>query len=468
MIAEQHLRTPAAAAQWIAARLAVALGGGGDAAPPGALRRIETRVQAPAPLSWLEAHGDWTQYYWSDRAGAFAMAGIGEADTLHPGNAQGGLEGLFAAMRARLGDAPPSLRYYGGFRFQPGKDTDKGARWRAFGDYRFVVPRFELSHRDGACHFACNVFVPEDAAARDALLAETLEALARVRFEAGAGPRRPVTLSRRDAPDRADWDALVGKALEAFASGGLEKVVLARETCFTADRPFDPVALLGRLMTRSRASFEFCFHPAPDRAFIGASPERLYRRRNIYVESEAVAGTRPRGRTDAEDAALGGALLASEKDLREHRFVVDALETHLGELCHAVRVLPGPELLRLRNVQHLHTRLEGLLHDPLSDAALIAALHPTPAVGGSPRGAALAFIAAHEPFDRGIYAAPVGWAGRDAAEFCVAIRSGLVQGRELAIYNGAGIVPGSEAEEEWAEIESKMANFLSVVHEHDP
>jgi menaquinone-specific isochorismate synthase len=97
------------------------------------------------------------------------------------------------------------------------------------------------------------------------------------------------------------------------------------------------------------------------------------------------------------------------------------------------------------------------------DADLIAALHPTPAVGGLPRGAALRWIAKHEPFDRGIYAAPVGWIGLDGAEFCVALRSGLVRGNELALYNGAGIVRGSDPGEEWQEIETKMQNFLSVL-----
>ena len=84
-------------------------------------------------------------------------------------------------------------------------------------------------------------------------------------------------------------------------------------------------------------------------------------------------------------------------------------------------------------------------------------------VGGTPTDRALAFIDREEPFDRGTYAGPVGWVSAAGAEFCVGIRSGQVRGNELAVYNGAGIVPGSDAGDEWNEIETKMENFLRAV-----
>ena len=274
----------------------------------------------------------------------------------------------------------------------------------------------------------------------------------------------PVILSRSDAPDRAGWAALINKALGALDTGALDKVVLARETCFTATAPFDAVGLLTRLIDLSPHTFSFCFHPAEDRAFIGASPERLFKRINGYIQSEAVAGTAPRGVTDEKDRALGEALLNSPKDRREQQFVTDMLREHFRRFCYSVEVEPQPHLMRLRNCQHLCTRIEGLLNDAESDAALLEALHPTPAVGGCPRERALKWIEAEEPFDRGIYASPTGWVGYDSAEFCVAIRSGLVQGNTLALYSGAGIVTGSTPKDEWAEIENKMANFLHVLH----
>ena len=425
------------------------------------LLRIEARIPDTPPLDWLRAQAGFTRYFWSDRAGEFEMAGVGEADVLVPSE-KTDIEALFRHIREELSPVFPSMRYYGGFRFHGG--AVKGERWRAFKEYRFVVPRFEVLRRERGGVLACNFRVAGDTAnlrTRDAILAD----LVRLRFPETPPPVALAKAIRRtDRPDRTEWTRLVARALGAIDQGELEKVVLARETCFTAAEPLDPVSLLSLLRHRTVKSYEFCFHPAGDRAFIGASPECLYKRRNVYLRSEALAGTQPRGATDALDRAYGAELLRCEKNRREHAFVVETLRGHFADFCRHVQADDSPRLLRLRNCQHLLTRIEGILTDPLCDAELITALHPTPAVGGVPRDRAQLWIAREEPFDRGIYAAPVGWAGYDAAEFCVAIRSGLVRDNELALYSGAGIVRGSTPKEEWDEIENKMANFVSVMN----
>ena len=139
------------------------------------------------------------------------------------------------------------------------------------------------------------------------------------------------------------------------------------------------------------------------------------------------------------------------------------LEEHLAPLCESNHHLRTPKVMPLRNCQHLHTPFDATLKSDVSDTALIQSLHPTPAVGGLPRDAALAWLDVHEPFDRGIYAAPVGWVDRKGADFAVAIRSAIVREETLALYAGAGIVPGSKAEEEWAEINQKMRSLLTIL-----
>jgi len=440
------------------------MGGAGVTAGSPRLARVQLPVTEVAPLDWLRAQGHLTQYYWADREGEFEMAGVGEADVAAPDCVDRDDGDVFAHMRARLAPDARSQRYCGGFRFHPG--PARSARWRAFGDFRFVVPRFEVLRRGDHFDFACNVLVGDPASNRRTLasVAEMLDSL-RSPHCAGQLPLPPVA-TRADAPDRGQWESLVGEALRTFRPGALEKVVLARETVFAAAGTLDAVDLLTRLVEHTEQSFDFCFHPAPDRAFIGASPERLYKRTQCFLESEAVAGTRPRGRTDAEDAALGEALLTDEKSRREHAYVVNMLRETLTRHCRHLSIEASPSLLRLRNVQHLKVRVEGLLAGPEDDMALIRALHPTPAVGGAPRAAALKWLEEHEPFDRGIYASPVGWVSADGAEFCVAIRSGLVLGDTLALYNGAGIVAGSDPAEEWAELEYKMDNLLRVLFEY--
>jgi menaquinone-specific isochorismate synthase len=452
---------PQAASHALAAELALALSG--KEAVPGRLLRVTVPITGIQPLEWLRLYPAHTQYYWSDRKGNFEMAGIGEADVLVPAHEDDtDYDRLFDRMRGRLGLQQPTLRYYGGFRFHPG--AVRGERWRAFRAYRFVVPEFEVTREANRTVLACNYLVPESGAANGGLTA-VLSRLSALRFESATSVPVPRMSGRVDQPSEAEWRRLVRRLLDLFDRGKLQKVVLARETSFTAAAPINAVELLVRLITHTEHSFDFCFHPAGDRAFIGASPERLYKRQNVYLQSEALAGTRRRGATDEEDQALAEDLLRNEKELREHRFVLDTLTGHFDALCHQVHVEDGPGLLRLRNVQHLHTRIEGILNDVDADATLIRTLHPTPAVGGTPRREALAWLEANEPFDRGIYAAPVGWVSGDAAEFCVGIRSGLVQGSTLTLYNGAGIVAGSDPAEEWDEIESKMGNFLAVLRE---
>ncbi len=426
------------------------------------LRRVETPIDTLPALEWLGEQRDFTQYYWSDREGLFTMAGVGEAEVVCP-NGHLDPPDLFARLRSRLRSEHHGLRWYGGFRFSNAKREN--SRWRSFAAYRFVVPRFEVSGAGRKQFLACNFPVgtgEKNRSTLDAILAD----LARLVFPPNASsPRAPRVISRHDLPARPAWVEMVRAATEAFGRGALEKVVMARETTFKGNDVFDPVVLLRRLVRHTARSFEFCFHPVADRAFIGASPERLYRRVNRFVETEAVAGTRPRGRSDEEDMAFANSLVCGEKDRREHQFVVKALREHMESLCNYVVTAAQPQLMQLRTCQHLHTPLEGILHQADVDAELITRLHPTPAVGGTPREAALAWLDDHEPFDRGIYAAPVGWVGYDAAEFCVAIRSGLVRDDTLAVYTGAGIVPGSTPDEEWAEIEMKMGNFLSALHD---
>lgn len=433
--------------------------------PEGCLVRAEIPIDSIDPLNWLHAQQGCTHYYWSSRDGEFEMAGTGEADVLVPENGID-LPGLFAQMRRRLSLEWPVLRYYGGFRF---RETDEvHHRWRNFKAYRFIVPQIEVMRHGRTTRLACSVLVgkPE---ANSAAFRALEQRLKEAPFpEAPLPCPMPVVTGRVDLPDRKGWNDLVNRALDACARNDLEKVVLARETefQFAGDGSVDPVGMLRRLLRHTKRSYEFCFHPTQSRAFLGASPERLYHRRNVYLESEALAGTRPRGGTDAIDKALGQDLLTNEKELREHRFVVNALREHFEQFCVTTNYDARPSLRRLRKVQHLYTYMEGILKNHDSDAALIDALHPTPAVGGHPRARAMDWLAANEPFDRGVYAAPVGWVGFDDAEFCVGIRSGLIENNTLALYSGAGIVPGSSAAAEWDEIESKMGNFLEALYDH--
>ncbi len=176
-----------------------------------------------------------------------------------------------------------------------------------------------------------------------------------------------------------------------------------------------------------------------------------------------MAGTRPRGATKDDDDALRASLLTSDKDQREHAYVRDSIEAVLNAYCESVTVDQEASEMRLARGRHLVSRVTGVLSTPVSDFELVEKLHPTPAVGGHPTATAVSVIRDLERFDRGWYAGPVGWVGRDAAEFAVALRCGLVSGNQLSLFSGAGIVKGSEPDLEWQEIEQKIVDFVNVI-----
>ena len=417
-------------------------------------------------LTWLHNQRAARKIYWSGRLekdgreqaclSPAEIGGIGLADVIE---GKGGIDypRVFADMEDRLSADNRHLRYYGGMNFQ-GAVTDPG--WQSFGSYRFVVPRFELFKTGGRTLAAFNIAFKD---VEQENVAAILQELDGIDFSPTTVYRRPPKVLRRmDFPDRKGWEETFARTKGKDGKFRFDKIVLARKSIFDFDVDIDPSALMKHLKDKTPQCFHFCFQTDPTTAFLGASPERLYKRIGGSVATEAVAGTSARGATPQEDTALENALLSSSKNALEHRYVVDAIREALGELCSELRADTKARLVKLEGGQHLVTRLEGVLRPRVCDHQIVARLHPTPAVAGCPRDEALAAIKEIEPFVRGWYAAPVGYVGYDESEFAVAIRSALVKCDKLSLYAGAGIVEGSTSEGEWREIETKMGNFIDV------
>ena len=419
------------------------------------------RVVAPLPrmdpFRWLQAQEIPAKLYWSGREGQVETAAVGEADVcMSPAPADD--TALRRHLAPVLAACDPQVRYYGGLRFDPAQPSE--AAWSPFGAYRFVLPRFELRCRDDSASLACNLVLPRDAACANTILDQidrlTLPSI-------GPAPDVPMPILRTDRPDTDGWRRMIEWALQAFTGTRLDKVVFARKASFGFAEALDPVALLENLKAGTPDCFHFYFQPADGVAFVGASPERLFRRRGRRIESEAVAGTRPRGASATEDAHLLEELLQSDKDRREHEYVRISIREELAPLADAFHLDAEPSEMKLASGRHLVSRVRATLRDDVTSLDVLNALHPTPAVGGYPSADAIAAVQAREPFDRGWYAGPIGWIGPDAAEFAVGIRSGLVQARRLSLYSGAGIVEGSTPGAEWDEIEHKIVDFIKVL-----
>jgi menaquinone-specific isochorismate synthase len=266
---------------------------------------------------------------------------------------------------------------------------------------------------------------------------------------ASARAPAPTTFAVAPMMTRDEWDAIVERALAAIARDEMQKVVLARAVTVDADQPFDIRSILAHL----RHSQPGCIVYA-DRGYAGASPELLVRKTGSSVIARPLAGTE----VDTET------LRSSRKDAHEHALVVEAVTEALRASCTDVHAA-GPAPLELADVSHFATSVTARTRfGDTSIADLVAALHPTPAVGGTPRETSLAMIDALEAEPRGRYAGPCGWIDRHGdGEFVVALRGGDIAGSRAVLHAGAGIVAGSDPGLEWTETQQKLTPMLQAL-----
>ncbi len=271
-------------------------------------------------------------------------------------------------------------------------------------------------------------------------------------------------LEEREVGSEGAFSGNVERALEKIENGDYAKIVLSRAVDLVFDNPCQPLRILNRLREDYPSCNAFSLQRETGTSFIGATPERLVSVRDGRVYTEAIAGSCGRDPRAVDDARLAGELLASEKDRREHGHVVESIRRHLQELGIETAPPGDPGLLVLSNVQHLQTPIEGDLPKGIHILDIVEALHPTPAVGGSPRDRAIPDIVDWEPFHRGLFAGVTGWFDtRGNGEFAVGIRSALARGNEARLYAGAGIVAGSAAQHEHRETSIKMQALLNCI-----
>jgi len=407
------------------------------------------RCEALDPLQVFAAAGFAPRFYWEQPATQRFRVGIGCVERVTvtgPGRfhaAETGARELFERI-AWEGAGPRIGHLVGGFAFSSAPSST--GLWRGFADGELRLPELVYS-REG------------DRYARDVCRGSRWTSVQPRALTLGH-PVRGVVEFGNGGPDA--YVGRVERALAEIQSGRLQKVVLARAVQVTARSAIDPVAWLVALRERFPACTLFAVGEG-DAVFLGASPERLIRVEGERVETAALAGTAPRGGSQAADRALGEALCECRKNGAEHAAVVDYLKSVLADCCDGVEVAAEPTLLRTRTVQHLCTELKARRRagSPVSLLELVSRMHPTPAVGGAPRDMALRWLAAHEGIDRGWFAGPVGYLqSQGDGEFAVALRSALVRGRSATAWAGAGIVEGSEPRAEFTETELKLRTVL--------
>lgn len=334
-----------------------------------------------------------------------------------------------------------------------------------------IVPRFTMgiaTDADGSVHRWATAVGPADSP-----LPSTEELFDAVIWQYGptpdeATPPDEVTVSAVDPILSTEgYRSLVAEAVHSMGlpEAAMVKVVLSRAVEVGLSGPL----LLSSVLRRMRAGEPNCTvfsFPVPDGTFFGASPELLVARQGTRLTSHPLAGTVARGDTARRDADAQGRLAASVKDHEEHRLVVDDMVEVLAPLCHSLQVPAQPSLVAFRSVAHLGTRIEGELAAPISVLDVVDRLHPTPAVGGSPRAVALEYLDHHEPSTRNYWAGPLGWVDANGdGEWMLGLRSARLHpdGDRLTLQAGAGIVHSSNPDEEEAEVNVKLATVLDTV-----
>jgi isochorismate synthase len=442
-------------------------------------RRLDVRIDAVAIYtSSTEDH----RALWIRPERGLAFVGLGAVESITPVG-----EGRFsaasaarAALAARVhrtgpADAPAPM-LMGGFSFSssgwggPAPDTARGPDWTGFPEANWVLPELTFVDRpDGSWILAA---ARVGAGVEDTTAIDELDRLVDA-VVADLPPAVAVDLDFRDGevsskgPTAAPYEALVADAVSAISAGELGKVVLARTH---EESGVDPTVVIARLRARYPSCAVFSF-AVGGRQFLGASPEQLVALDGRQVRTAALAGTTGVGWDTTTDRGLAAEMLASAKIRAEHQFVVDDISDRLAALGLVGETLPEPEVLRLARLQHLRTPITARIErrsGGVSDMDVLrvaGVLHPTPAVAGTPTAAAVAWLESREAFDRGWYAAPVGWCDLDGnGELRVALRSALVDEKGRAtLFSGAGIVADSVPADELAETGVKLRALLDVM-----
>lgn len=467
-----------------------------------------------------------TQLYFRCRDGSFEVAAVG---FMHKACGPRFTQEKQSALMRILHPDHSDMRFYGGLRFDDTPTSRRSPEWAPYHGYTFVLPALEM-HRDASGdHFlAANLRCARDLPLLHSLL-HAIIATPRALHSTRPDFLIPRALHVDDLTDFPTWDAAMSTIMQHFSADEYDKIVLARQKRFHFARNACPniVQLVAALdepnrrqqrdmlsrrgapdsgaavehggrsalsygggsvsgTTRAKSSerteaqstrgtYLFCLQLDHNQAFVGCTPERLFRLQGASILTEALAGTVRTGQAAGEGAVLSE--LLSQKNLEEHRFVVEYIRSALSRTGVIVET-SGPHVLRLPRLLHLSTEITGNFpdysvssdnHEPISHASapghlyrLLRTMHPTPAVCGMPRERTMTELGTLEDFDRGFFAGPLGWFSRDASEFCVAIRSALVQDTTVTAYAGSGIVQASESQSEWDETELKMSAFTEV------
>jgi len=340
--------------------------------------------------------------------------------------------------------------------------------WKDFNDSSWFVPEIIICNLNNKYYLVYNFF-SEQGFSKNKLIEKFKSKVENI-FEILSEPTKvslpKITNSTGQTPkDKKKWKLLINEALNQINEDHIKKIVLARKIELTLSEELNITKAIEELKRDYPNCRLFAYHKGKS-TFFGATPELITKLSGGKIHIDAIAGSIGRGKTELEDLELEKILTSSKKDLDEHRYVLEHFRSVIDNLGQNIALDEFPSVKRLKNIQHLLTKIVGDLKPDTSVMNILRELHPTPAVCGFPKDAALNLIKKIENQRRGLYSGIIGWFNfNNEGEFAVAIRSAITYGNKLVAYAGSGIVEGSEPESEFEETEMKLKPILSLFDE---
>lgn len=408
--------------------------------------RLEFRIKNCDLIQIFQSIKSDSKNYWCNRTRDFESTGAVNI-----------FDNFDLTEEAFRGLSRSGLRFYFSEKFDPtGIITEK---WRHFGRIFVFLPLWSVERRGDDFSFILNY----TRSLSDILTSKNIDTLSEFGFELSQEKTNiPKPLSIKYAPKEQAWNEEIELILSLIKTNVVHKIVPSRLLRFDFADSFSREEIFRLIAENSENSFNFYFQPSADSAFMGISPELLLKKDNNRIFCDVLAGTCRRTGDEKEDRESAAALLASKKEIEEHRIVARFIESKLKLTASEIAYENLEEIRVLKNLQHIYSSLSGKISADSDILQLVNLLSPTPAVCGFPRKAALEVLNSIEPYDRGHYAGALGCVFDGNAEVCVAIRSALAWRNRLYVYAGAGVVKNSVPEKEWDEIESKLRNFREL------
>ncbi|MGE7928103.1 isochorismate synthase [Lysinibacillus xylanilyticus] len=407
------------------------------------------------------------RFYWQNREKTMTLVGLGHAYTIQNNAKNDRFDAVEAEWKSLTkncvkGQSELQPILFGGFTFDPQNEVT--GEWTDFPEAYFALATYQLVICDDKAFVSIHLISKNEQAESqfEALRKERDHLIHAAQVKEVKTYSKPEITSYFE-PYKEPYLASIDQVTALIKQKKADKVVIARSLALQFKEQVSSPQVLSQIIHEQPESYLFGLE-RQELLFFGASPERLVKVEKGRAFSSCVAGSIKRGKTADEDEAYGQSLLNDSKNGGEHQYVVDMIAETFRENCIEMKIPDSPRLLKIRDIQHLYTPVEGQLNSEATILQLTKSLHPTPALGGVPRKEAMEAIRKYEPMNRGLYAAPIGWVDAEGnGEFAVAIRSAALLKDKAYLYAGGGIVADSEPQSEYEETLVKFRPMLRAL-----